>query len=87
MWSESRFTCSVGCRFASIFLALLLCSACSPQSGDDTSDTLVPPNDDIAGEITSESDNSGCVRCHTDKELLKQLTPPREVEEEAGGGG
>ena len=86
MWLPSRFTCSVGNSITCLILALFLGTACSTSDGADTSDSLAPPSDGIDG-TAGESDNSSCVRCHTDKELLEELAPPREVEEEEGGGG
>lgn len=54
------------------------------QAKDDLSshDVAVESLDDIHGQGVS-----GCVACHTDKDLLKELAPEEPEGEEEGGGG
>jgi len=58
--------------FALLLIVLFFISSCT--------DKYETPNENIA-----QNDGSGCVACHTDKDLLKEVADP--LPEPPGGGG
>ena len=58
--------------FALLLIVLFFISSCT--------DKYEAPSENIA-----QNDGSGCVACHTDKDLLKEVADP--LPEPPGGGG